>query len=254
MMSVASGMALSGLRPVIYTIAPFATARCYEQIKIGVSYHNVPVTIIGTGSGLSYSELGPTHHSLDDIGILRLLPNLIILAPCDVYEMNSLLPMIFSQNNPVYMRIGKKNEETIYKKNTFIEIGKAVTLQEGTDLCIVSYGTIMKNVLQVSKILESHSISTKIISFHTIKPLDTDILHNIFTKFKYVVVVEEHSKSCGLFSSICEWYHKEGYFNSKIISFGADDKFMHSIGDLQYARSYYGLDSNYISKVLLKLI
>ena len=108
MMSIASGMALCGLKPVIYTITPFTTIRCLEQIRIGVAYHNAPVVIVGTGSGLSYSELGPTHHSLEDIAILRAVPNINILTPSDKQELIIQLQEAISMNTPSYMRIGKK--------------------------------------------------------------------------------------------------------------------------------------------------
>ena len=113
MMSIASGLALNGFRPVVYTITPFTTTRCYEQIRVGVSYHECPVTIVGTGSGLSYASLGPTHHSLEDIALLRVLPKMNVLAPCDSYELTCLLNQTFLQNNATYIRIGKKGEPLI---------------------------------------------------------------------------------------------------------------------------------------------
>ena len=110
MMSVASGLALAGLRPIVYTITPFITSRCFEQIKIGVAYHNANVIIIGTGSGLSYSELGPTHHSLEDMAILNSIPDIRILAPCDSYELKEQLSAALNLDGPTYIRIGKKGE------------------------------------------------------------------------------------------------------------------------------------------------
>jgi transketolase len=108
MMGVAAGMALSGLRPIIYTITPFTTTRCFEQIRVDVCYHRAPVIIVGTGSGLSYAELGPTHHSLEDMAILRTLPGMCVLAPCDVFELRAALRVALQQDRPVYILIGKK--------------------------------------------------------------------------------------------------------------------------------------------------
>ena len=110
MMSMAAGMALSGLRPVVYTITPFTTTRCLEQIRVGVAYHQAPVVIVGTGSGLSYAELGPTHHSLEDLAILRSLPGLNVLAPADSVELEAQLREALDMNQPTYIRIGKKGE------------------------------------------------------------------------------------------------------------------------------------------------
>ena len=111
MMGVAAGLALSGLRPIIYTITPFTTTRCYEQIRVDACYHNVPVIIVGTGSGLSYAELGPTHHSCEDLAIMRVLPNMTVLAPADEVELRQCLRTALKLKGPVYIRIGKKGEK-----------------------------------------------------------------------------------------------------------------------------------------------
>ena len=114
MMSMASGMALSGLQPIVYTITPFTTTRCLEQIRIGVAYHEAPVIIVGTGSGLSYAELGPTHHSLEDIAIIKSIPNINILTPADRNELVVQLREAVESKYPTYMRIGKKGEPSLY--------------------------------------------------------------------------------------------------------------------------------------------
>ena len=115
MMGVAAGMALSGLRPIVYTITPFITTRCFEQIRVDVCYHKAPVIIVGTGSGLSYAELGPTHHSLEDLAILRTLPGMRIVAPCDANELRSVLRQSLHDNSPTYIRIGKKTKQKFTK-------------------------------------------------------------------------------------------------------------------------------------------
>ena len=123
MMSLAAGMALSGLRPVIYTITPFTTPRCLEQIRVGVAYHQAPVVIVGTGSGLSYAELGPTHHSLEDMAILRTLPGLNVVAPADSAELVAQLRQALDAPHPTYMRIGKG--APLHSNNAQLGIGKA---------------------------------------------------------------------------------------------------------------------------------
>ena len=123
MMGVAAGMAMSGLRPVIYTITPFTTTRCFEQIRVDACYHKAPVVIVGTGSGLSYAELGPTHHSCEDLAILRVLPNMTVLAPADEVELRQCMRAALRQDGPVYIRIGKKGEKIIPKADDRFEIG-----------------------------------------------------------------------------------------------------------------------------------
>ena len=133
MMSMAAGMGLNGLRPVVYTITPFTTTRCLEQIRTGVAYHEAPVVIVGTGSGLSYAELGATHHSLEDIAILRSIPNLRICAPTDPLELVAQLRQAVSDGKPTYIRIGKKGEPNLLEQKTNLGIGKAHMLKRGEE-------------------------------------------------------------------------------------------------------------------------
>ena len=137
MMGVAAGLAMSGLKPIVYTITPFTTTRCLEQIRVDVCYHNVPVIIIGTGSGLSYASLGPTHHSLEDFAIFRAVPNITILAPSDSVELKKCLNEALKMNTPVYIRIGKKGEEVLTKESTPLKIGKSINYKRGNEVCLI---------------------------------------------------------------------------------------------------------------------
>jgi transketolase len=251
MMGVASGMALSGMRPVIYTITPFTTTRCLEQIRVDACYHKVPVIIVGTGSGLSYAELGATHHSCEDLAILRVLPEMTVLAPCDVIELQQLLKAAFALDGPVYIRIGKKGEPNIHTESSLpIIIGKASRIREGRDICILATGTIMSEAVQAAELLEQKGISTRIESIHTIKPLDTDCLLDSFSNFPIVATCEEHSQIGGLFGSVAEWRAKQRGQLADIVSFAVPDKFMHEVGDQHYAREKFGLTANNIAAQL----
>ena len=159
MMSMAAGMGLSGLRPIIYTITPFTTARCFEQIKIGVGYHKSPVIIVGTGSGLSYAELGPTHHSLDDIAILKTIPELNILAPADSVELKYFLNESVKSSYPTYIRIGKKGEPNIFSKSHKLGIGKSNIVVDGSDFIIFCIGPIITEAISASNHLKKDGIS-----------------------------------------------------------------------------------------------
>src|SRR5438105_2515771 len=142
MVGVAGGLAMSGLRPVCYTITPFVTYRCMEQIRIDVCYHHVPVIIVGTGAGLSYASLGSTHHSCEEMGMLRLLPGLTILAPADEMEVRAGLKSALRHEGPVYMRIGKKGEPVLHKTEPGFVIGKAIPLRPGTEVCLLRTGNM----------------------------------------------------------------------------------------------------------------
>ena len=241
MMGVAAGLALSGLRPVVYTITPFTTTRCFEQIRVDACYHRAPVTIVGTGSGLSYAELGPTHHSCEDMAILRVLPEMTVLAPCDEIEVRLALRAAINQDGPVYMRIGKKGEPRIHQSAPGFEIGKAITVREGSDVCFVVAGTIMAVALAAAERLATDGISARVESFHSVKPLDEERLETLFTRYRIVATVEEHSRLGGLGGSVAEWLAARGSAYARLITFGTADEFMHEIGSQAYARSRFGL-------------
>ncbi len=251
MMSVASGMALSGLRPVIYTITPFTTTRCLEQIRVDACYHHAPVIIVGTGAGLSYAELGPTHHSLEDLAILRTLPGMTVFAPCDEVELRLGLRAALKQDGPVYMRIGKKGEPILHKTPPAFEFGKAITLRPGKDVCLIGTGNIVAVTLAAAEALEREGVSARVESFHTIKPLDEARLAEVFSTCRVVAVAEEHSKIAGLGGSIAEWRARQDDTRARMLAFGAEDVFMHEVGSQDYARRKFGLTAENITAQVL---
>lgn len=240
MMGVAAGMALSGFRPVVYTITPFTTTRCFEQIRVDVCYHEAPVIIVGTGSGLSYAELGPTHHSLEDMAILRTLPGMCVIAPCDASELRQALRAALKQDRPVYIRIGKKGEPSIHQNLNSLKIGKSIIVKEGVDIAFLSAGTMMPEVLKVAEILNKSGISSEVVSFHTIKPLDEEYLQAAAKRFRLIVTVEEHGMIGGLGSAVAEWRAREN-ISTSLLSVATPDEFMHDIGSQEYAREKFGL-------------
>jgi len=241
MIGMAAGMALSGLRPVCYTITPFITYRCMEQIRVDVCYHHVPVVIVGTGAGLSYASLGATHHSCEEMGMLRLLPGLAVVAPADEWEVRGAIKAAIKSPNPVYIRIGKKGEPTVHKCEPVFEIGKAITMREGADVCFLSTGTMLSEAMQAAEILASKNISAKIVSFHTVKPLDEAALSDAFTKYKVVCTVEEHSVLGGLGGAVAEWMADHSPTKAKLIRFGTPDEFLHETCEQEHAREKFGL-------------
>lgn len=248
MMSVAAGMALCGLRPVIYTITPFTTSRCFEQIRVDACYHEAPVVIVGTGSGMSYAELGPTHHSCEDMAILRTLPNMTVIAPGDAVELRLALRAALKLDGPAYMRIGKKGEPAIHTREPEFTIGKSITVQQGTDVCLISTGVMLPVVVQAAKLLAAQGVSARVESFHTVKPLDEQTLKEVFNGYPLVAVAEEHSRIGGLGGGIAEWLATQENARAKLIAFGTDDAFMHEVGSTNYARQKFGLTADNIAK------
>lgn len=243
MMGVAAGMALSGLRPFVYTITPFTTTRCFEQIRVDVCYHHAPVVIVGTGSGLSYAELGPTHHSLEDMAILRTLPGMRVLAPCDSSELRQALHEVLKDDSPTYIRIGKKGEADIHKSLPDLRLGKALVIRPGTDVALLCAGNMMAETLKTADELAAKGVSAEVVSFHTVKPLDAEYLQQAAKRFKLLVTVEEHSRIGGFGSAVAEWRMAQPD-NVRQLSFGTDDEFMHEIGSQVYARKKYGLTAD----------
>lgn len=247
MIGVAAGLALSGLRPIVYTIAPFTTTRCYEQIRIDLCYHRAPVLVVGTGAGLSYAELGPTHHSLEDLAIMRVLPDMSVLAPCDEAELRHGMAAALRQPGPCYMRIGKKGEPRVHVALEGFELGRVIALSEGRDLCLVASGTVVPVAQAASKLLAERGLSAAVVSAPSIKPFDEDFLARAFARYRLVVTVEEHSRIGGLGGLVAEWRARQESAGARLLSFGADDCFLHETGSQEHARSLHGLTAQNIA-------
>lgn len=253
MMGVAAGMALCGLRPFVYTIAPFTTTRCFEQIRVDVCYHEAPVVIVGTGSGLSYASLGPTHHSLEDMAILRTLPGMRVVAPCDATELRLALRASLHEDGPVYIRIGKKGEPAVHAEPPNFKIGEAIVLRSGTDVALLSAGTIAAEALKAADMLAAAGISAEVVSFHTVKPLDLRYLELAVNQFRLIATVEEHGRIGGFGSAVAEW---GAAHNAKVpqVAFGTDDEFLHEIGSQEYARARHGLTAGNFAATIAAML
>lgn len=241
MTGMAAGLALSGLRPFTYTITPFATTRVIEQIRVDICYHNVPVVIVGTGSGLSYASLGPTHHSCEDVGILRCFPNLTVLCPADAMEVGPAIEAALTLPGPIYIRLGKKGEPNVHEKPPRLEVGKGLVMREGTDVCLLGMGTMTATALEAAKLLQGHGISARVVSMHTVKPLDDALLRESFDRFKVVAVVEEHSVIGGLGSAVAEWLARRKPGRGVLEAIGTPDAFISEAGSQQWMREQCGL-------------
>ena len=254
MMSMAAGMALSGLRPVVYTITPFTTTRCLEQIRTGVAYHEAPVIIVGTGSGLSYAELGATHHSLEDLAILRSIPNLRICAPADSLELEAQLRQAIADNQPTYLRIGKKGEPDLLTENESLGIGKANLLREGKRILLLSVGPIVSEALQASAMLEKQGIELAIANMGSVKPLDHEFLQQRVNEgYKYWISLEEHHRIGGLGSALLEWLSDQEIGTIQLKRMGIEDHFIHQLGTQNYVRTSQCLDANSITNLVQSL-
>jgi transketolase len=255
MVTVAAGMALCGLRPIVYTITPFTTTRVFEQIRVDVCYHKAPVTIVGTGSGLSYASLGPTHHSVEDIAILRTLPGMTVLAPADAAEVKAAIHAAVQLPGPCYIRIGKKGEPAVHREPPKFEIGKPIIVREGTDVCLFAVGTMTAVALDAATRLSDNGVSARVVSFHTVKPLDESLVADAFDRYKVVAAIEEHGRIGGLGSVLAEWLAaRDPYPPARLLSFGTPDAFFCESGSQEYAREKLGLTATAIATRVAKAL
>lgn len=250
MIGVAAGLALSGLRPVAYTITPFITTRCLEQIRVDICYHDVPVTLVGVGGGLAYASLGPTHHSCEDIALLRVLPNMAVVCPGDPVEVRLSLRHAVERGHGTYIRIGKKGEPVIHTTPPPFALGKAITLREGHDVCLLSTGNMLSEALATADRLAALGISTRVASFHTVKPLDVDYLYDSFARCRIVATVEEHSVLGGFGASVAEWLADQPPQRAALCRFGTADTFHHEAGEQEHARQCFGLTAGQMAATL----
>ncbi|MBI1252517.1 MAG: transketolase [Alphaproteobacteria bacterium] len=249
MTGVAAGLAMSGFRPVTYTITPFVTTRCLEQIRTDVCYHEAPVTIVAVGAGLAYAGLGPTHHACEDLALLRALPNMVVVAPGCEWEVRGALRAAMKQDKPVYIRMGKKGEPVIHKGiPEGFALGKALTIETGSDVALLSAGNILPEVIEAAHHLREHGVSAEIVCFHTIKPLDEARLADVFSRYKLVLTVEEHSLIGGFGSAVAEWAVDAGADTRKLKRIGTPDKFFKISGEQQFAREKLGLTGRQIAE------
>lgn len=250
MIGLAAGLALRGFRPFAYTIATFSAYRPFEMIRDDLCYQNLPVTVVGMGSGLVYSTLGGTHLTQEDIGVLSPLPNLTILAPCDPLELDSALRYCAQSPGPVYLRMGKAGEPT-FTKNALdkFEFGKLRYLTRGKDTAVITFGHVMDLAHRVATSLTECGSSTSLISCHTMKPIDVEGIVQMFKSHRRVVAIEEHSCIGGLASQLKQiaWDNK---VNSELMTFSLKDEFIHSFGIHEELRAAHGLSADKILAAL----
>lgn len=247
LMGVATGLAMSGRIVFAYSIATFATMRAFEQIRTDVASHNMPVIIVGSGAGLSYGHDSITHHATEDISLMRSIPGMTILCPGDPYETEWATRASIKRNKPVYLRLGKKGEPLLYKNPVSLKIGRGSVLRNGKDFVIIATGNIVSNALEASNILSKENINATLVSMHTLKPIDKNLIKNLSKKFKVIITVEEHSILGGLGSAVSEIISEENK-GTKIVKFGVPDIFLFEIGSQNFLREKIGLLPHQIAK------
>ena len=199
-----TGLAMSGKVPYLNTLATFITRRCFEQLMIDAGLHQQPIRIVGSGGGGVYAPLGPTHVSMEDIAVLRVIPHMTIIAPSDAEEMKRLIPQTLDYPDPIYIRLAKGGDPIISKPENEFRIGKAIELVKGTEVILIGTGVTTKIVLDTAEELKVKGVSATVLHYHTLKPFDTQTLHRHLQQAKVVVTIEEHCNIGGLGSVVAE--------------------------------------------------
>jgi len=252
MVGIAAGLALSDKIVFIYSIVPFVTMRCFEQIRNDLCYQNLNVKIIGVGGGLCYGSAGMTHHSLVDIAIMRALPNMTVICPGDPMEAKMATKSAISHQGPVYIRLGKSHEPKVHFYIPNFEIGKGITIKNGSDVTIIATGNILYNAKCVTDKLTNEGLSVRLISMHTVKPLDRSIILKAAQETKAIFTIEEHSLIGGLGSAVAEVLAETDSKKVLFRRFALPDKYLKDIGSQEYLREKNTLSIDQITNSILE--
>jgi len=254
MTGMAAGMALSGKIVFTYSIANFPTLRCLEHIRNDVCYHHANVKIVAIGAGFAYGVMGATHHATEELGIMRTLPEIIVMAPGDPVEARHATRAVIEHEGPCYLRLGKAGEPIIHKGEIDFKIGKAIRVREGNDLTLISTGSLLDNAIKVAEQLESRGTTTRVLSMHTLKPLDNDAVLSAAHDTRAIASLEEHSIIGGLGSAVAEVLAEADGPRVPFRRFGLPPSFSPYIGNQEYLLEKHELNVDSLVRALEKLL
>ncbi len=247
----ASGLATTGKIPFVAAIAPFVTARPYEMFRNDLGYMRQNVKVVGRCAGITYSDLGPTHHSLDDVAIIRTIPGVVVISPGDPVEIKKVVHAIVEHEGPVYVKIGSPKMPVLFNDDYKYEIGKGVVVKDGKDVTIMGIGTVFHKAFFAAEILEKEGISVRLVNMHTVKPIDRELIVKCAEETGRIVTVEEHYLIGGLGSAVAEVLAREHPAPVKMI--GIDDQFA-SNGPYEELLGLYGLQSEQIAETVKEFL
>lgn len=249
--TVAAGMAHEGKHPFVFSPASFLAMRSIEQVKVDVAFNKNNVKLIGISGGNSYTWLGNTHHSLNDVAITRAIPDLEVYQPCDKYQTKALFEYLVKSDRPAYVRIGKRKLDNVYHEDMDFVPGKANIIREGKDICLISTGETLYFALKAAEKLAEKGISAEVVDLVSIKPLDRELISKLAQQFDQIVTVEEHDVINGIGAAVATEVAKYGHAKLQVLGFpdkpaiqGTQDEVFH----------YYGLDAEGITKSVAEIL
>lgn len=253
MIGVAAGMASCGKTVFTSSFAPFASMRCFEMLRTQVGYMNLNVKVAALLSGMANATVGNTHYGLEDIALLRTIPNMTVICPCDPFETWKATQDAATMTGPVYLRLtGVNGFAPVYKSDFNFQIGKGIVVMEGKDVAIIATGTMVGECIRAARGLARNGITPTVVDMHTIKPLDTELLNRLFSTHKLIVTVEEHFTIGGLGSAIAE-YKADKPNAPRQVMLGVPNEFKH-VGSYAYMLDQCGLTANKIANRIVETI
>jgi transketolase len=247
----ACGLATTGKIPVFAAIAPFVTARPYEMFRNDLGYMNQNVKVVGRCAGLTYDQLGSTHHSIDDVAIIRTIPGVTIINPGDPVTIRKAVHAMIKHVGPCYMKIGNPKMPVLYPEDIDFRLGKGIVIKDGRDVALIGTGTVLSKAVAAAKLLEELGVSVRLIDIHTIKPLDRDLILSAAREIGKIVTVEEHFIAGGLGSAIAEICSQEFPVKMKMIGIG---DIYASNGPYEELIGKYGLQPDQIKETVIKFL
>lgn len=254
MTSIAAGMALSGKTVFTYSIANFPILRCLEQVRNDVCYHRANVKIVAVGGGYAYGSLGMTHHATEDLAIMRALPEMVVTAPGDPMEAAAATHAVAAYPGPCYLRLGRAGEPAVHHTDLDFQLGKAIQLREGEDITLISTGGLLQTAVQVAESLFAKGIQARVLSMHTLKPLDSEAILSAARETGAIVTLEEHSVIGGLGGAVAETLAESGERQVPFKRFGLPSAFSSRVGSQEYLRAHYGLSPDSIVRAIQPLL
>lgn len=254
MTGVAAGLALSGRVVFTYSIANFPTIRCLEQIRNDVCYHRANVKIVAVGGGYAYGPLGMTHHATEDLALMRVLPEMAVVAPGDPVETAAAVWALAAHDGPAYLRLGRAGEAVIHKAPVSFELGKAIQVRDGKDLCLIATGGLLQTALRVADTLAERGLACRVLSMHTVKPLDEHAVLTAARDIGAIATLEEHSIVGGLGSAVAELLAETPGVRATFKRIGLPSRFCSEVGDQDYLRARMGLSDQEILNTLKPLL
>jgi transketolase len=243
MAGVGAGMAMAGHTVFTYSIANFPILRCLEQIRNDICYHDADVKIVSVGGGMSYGALGPSHFATEDLGILRMLPNLTVVAPGDPVEMERLMPQIVAHKGPLYLRLGRAGEARVTPEDAEVRLGTPNAFSDRGDVLLLTAGGMLEVGVACREALEAEGVGVALASVHTLKPFDEAWLASRLANHRLVVTLEEHARSGGLGGVVAESMAGRGA-PPALLRLGLESVFPDIVGSQEYLRARLGLDAD----------